>query len=49
MTYVCDGVNVSSSQAEVSDNLKAPVVGSQVEGGSAILDLRGKNINEEFF
>lgn len=37
VTYVGDGVDVSSSQAEVTDDLKAPVVGSQVEGSSAIL------------
>lgn len=38
MTYIGDGVNVRSMQAEVTDHLKAPVVSSQVEWSSAILD-----------
>lgn len=38
MTHAGDDIDVSASQAEVTDNLKTPVVSSQVERSSAILD-----------
>lgn len=41
-TYVGDGVDVGSGQAEVTNHLEAPVVGSQVQWSSAILDKKKK-------
>lgn len=36
-TYVCDGVDVGTGQAEMTDDLEAPVVSGQVERSSAML------------
>lgn len=38
VTYAGHCIDVGSSQAEMSDNLEAPVVSSQVKGSSAMLD-----------
>lgn len=41
-TYVSDGVNVCTGQAEVTDDLETSIVSRQVEGSPAILDKYGK-------
>lgn len=46
VTYIGHGIDIGSSQAEMSDNLKAPVVSSQVEGSSAMLDKNRKIISD---
>lgn len=42
VTYVSHSIDVGSSQAEMSHDLEAPVVSSQVEGSSAMLDKERK-------
>lgn len=46
--YVCDCVDVCSGQAEMADDLKAPVSGGQMERSFSILDRKMKKIEKHY-